>query len=447
MGIEVSFGAWVSQQRKALALTREQLAQYVGYSVSSLRKIESDERRPSQQMAELLAQGLQIVLDERPLFIKVARGVEGVEPPGAVRPVSAAAWARPAPPPPISSLPALFTPLVGREVELAALARLLRNPQCRLLTLIGQVGIGKTRLAIEVASTQGELFPDGVYFVPLVSLPSPEFIVPTIADALGFTLSASIDPKLQLLNHLREKCLLLVLDGLEHLLEGAGLLAELLQQAPALKLLVTSCERLSLQAEWLFVLQGLPVPPFDQVQQAEEYGAVKLFVRSAGQAQVGFKLSAEERPWVVRICQLVEGMPLAIELAAVWVRLLSCREIAQEIERTLDFLSASARDLPERHRSMRAAFDHSWHLLSIEEQQALAKLSIFRGCFQREAAAEVAGVSLPLLTALVDKSLLRCNQCHETGRYSLHELIRQYAADKLHENFEEDAASVATISP
>ena len=406
MDSEISFGAWVTRQRKALDLTREQLARRVGCSVPGLRKIESDERRPSRQMAELLADCLQIPLEQRPTFLRVARGQLRAERLPATGYVPGGGQSRPAP-----GLPRPPTPLIGREPELATLNRLLCDPQCRLLTLAGPGGIGKTRLALELASTQRAQFPDGVFFVPLVSLSLPEFIAPAIRSALGLSSSSPLDPKEQLLNHLRQKSLLLVLDNLEHLLEGVGLLAELLEQAPGVKLLVTSRERLNMQGEWLFDLQGLPVPPLDQVDRAEEYSAVALFVQSARRAQVGFELSAEERPWVARICQLVEGMPLAIELAAAWVRLLSCREIAQEIERNLDFLSTSARDLPERHRSMRAVFDHSWQMLSAEEQRVLRALSVFRGGFLREAAEQVTGASLSLLSALVTRSLV-----HRTPR-------------------------------
>ncbi len=429
MEVRDSFGAWVIQRRKALDLTREQLARRVGCSVPGLRKIECDERRPSQQMAELLADCLQIPPDQRPTFLRVARGQLRAERLPATGYVPGGGQSRPAP-----SLPRSPTPLIGREPELAALSKLLCDPRCRLLTLAGLGGIGKTRLALELASTQRAQFPDGVFFVPLASLSLPEYIAPAIGSALGLSSSSLLDPKEQALNHLRQKSLLLVLDNLEHLLEGVGLLAELLEQAPGVKLLVTSRERLNMQGEWLFDLQGLPVPPPDQVDRAEEYSAVALFVQSAQRAQVGFELSAEERPWAARICQLVEGMPLAIELAAAWARLLSCQEITQEIERNLDFLATSARDLPERHRSMRAVFNHSWKLVSDEERRALSRLSVFRGGFTREAAEQVAGAPLTLLSALISKSFI---QPVADGRFDLHELVRQYAGAHLDTEFED----------
>src|SRR5574341_617944 len=202
MEAQVSFGAWVAQERKALALTREQFARRVGCSVPGLRKIESDERRPSRQMAELLANCLHIPPEQRPTFLQVARGQLRVER------LAAAFQSRPTPFSTASNLPTPLTPLIGREAELAMLAGLLCDPQCRLLTLVGPGGIGKTRLAIEAAAAQRALFSDGVCFVPLAPLTSPEFIVPAVADALGFTFYGPLDPRVQLLNYVGEKCVL-----------------------------------------------------------------------------------------------------------------------------------------------------------------------------------------------------------------------------------------------
>jgi predicted ATPase/transcriptional regulator with XRE-family HTH domain len=428
MDAEVSFGAWVGKRRRLLDLTREQLAQCVGCSLSGLRKIESDERRPSRQIAELLAQCLEIPPAEIPTFVKVARGVERVERLKTAAPLPAPVRSRPTPSPPVVQLPTPLTPMIGRDAELATLARLLRDPQCRLLTLVGPGGIGKTRLALEVACTQSKLFPDGVYFVGLASLTSAQFIVPAMADALGFTFSGPAEPQVQLQHHLRQKCLLLVLDNFEHLLEAGPVLAEIEQQTPGLKLLVTSRERLHLHGEWVFEIEGLPVPPADMTDGVDENSAVARFVQSARRAHRGFVLRGEEQAAVVRICQLVEGMPLGIELAAAWVPVLSCHEIAQEIERGLDFLATSMRDLPQRQRSLRATFEHSWNLLAPNERNVLCRLAVFQGGFAREAAEQVAGATLPVLLALVSKSLIRHK---EGGRYDLHEVIRQYALAHL----------------
>jgi predicted ATPase len=319
---------------------------------------------------------------------------------------------------------------LGRDHELAVIAQLLHDPQCRLLTLVGPGGVGKTCLALEAALPERRAFADGVYFVALAGLNATEFIVPAVADALGFSFSGPAEPKAQLLNYLRPKQVLVVLDNFEHLLGGIEILGEILQQAQSVKLLATSREPLHLLAEWVLEVQGLPVP--ERAQEAE-WGAgtaAALFLQRARRARVSFTLTNDERPAVLRICQLVEGLPLGIELAAAWVRTLSCREIAHEIERSLDFLTATMRDVQERHRSITAVFDHSWKLLSGEEQAVLGQLSVFRGGFTREAAQGVAGATLPLLSLLIDKSLVRHSDTHPE-RYELHELIRQYAATRL----------------
>jgi len=436
-----SFGAWLRRRRKALDLTQAALARQVGYSVSAIRKLEADEYRPSREIAEHLADALGIAPEERAAFVHFARvglDAEGtsVRLPAAVpHTLPAAATTRAAVLPPTTrdthptNLPPQPTPFVGREEELALIATHLHNPACRLVTVIGPGGIGKTRLALEAAAARRPDFPGGVYFVPLAAISSGSLLVSTIADALAFPLYGGADPEAQLLSFLRERQLLLVLDNFEHLLEGTRLLAQILDQAPGVKLLVTSRERLNLLEEWLIPLEGLHFPRDDGATDAvAEYSAVQLFVQRAAQVQPGFGLSAAVQPAVLRICRLVEGLPLGIELAAAWARLLPCAEIAAEIAENLDFLAASARNLPARQRSLRAAFEHSWALLADDERQVFARLAVFRGGFRREAAETVTGASLALLSALVDKSLLHA---HQSGRYDVHETLRQYAAEKL----------------
>jgi predicted ATPase/DNA-binding NarL/FixJ family response regulator len=325
-------------------------------------------------------------------------------------------------------LPAQPTPFVGRAAELADIHRLLADPTCRLLTLLGPGGMGKTRLALEAAGCV--TYPDGVYFVPLQAVSAPEYIVMATADAVGIPLFQGGEPWQQVQNALRDKCLLLVMDNFEHLLEGAGLVSELLAAAPDVKILATSREALNLQEEWLYTVAGMAYPgsPAADSGALEDYSAVRLFAQSARRQRPDFSLE-DERDGVLRICGLVEGMPLGLELAAAWVRSLSCCEIADEIERGLDFLETHSRNMPARHRSMRAVLEHSWRLLTPAEQDTFKRLSVFRGGFTREAAQAVSDASLRLLSALVDKSLLRWDAAG--GRYDLHELVRQYGAEQL----------------
>jgi transcriptional regulator with XRE-family HTH domain len=354
------FGEWLKRRRQSLDLTQAELSERAGCSVFALRKIEAGERRPSKQLAELLAEALQVEPAERPAFMRAARGELSSDRLPQPAPPSLAPLPLAPAPPSLCNWPAQPTPLVGREEELAALERLLSDALCRLLTLIGPGGIGKTRLAIEAASRAQARFRHGACFVPLAPVNTASAVVPAIADALGLVLRGQTEPRLQLLEHLAARQMLLVLDNAEHLLECAGLFAEILARAAGVKLLVTSRERLNLQSEWVYVTPGLPTPPPDQLARAMDYDAVKLFVQRARRARADFVLDGEETAAAVRICQLVEGMPLGIELAAAWVTVLSCQEIAQEIGRTLDFLQTSLRDLPSRQRSLRAAFDHSW---------------------------------------------------------------------------------------
>jgi len=406
-----------------------------------LRKIEDGERRPSTQIAELMANCLDIPLKERSTFVRVARGELSVD----RLPPELKLVANPNVFPQKTNLPIFPTPLIGRERELKELSLLLCDPQCRMLTLVGPGGIGKTRLAIEVASSMQDVFDHGMYFVPLASVGSINAVISTMANAIHFAFYGPSDPKMQLLNYLKEKQMLLVVDNVEHLLVGepdqetvAELLVEILHQAAQVKLLITSRESLELQDEWVLDVEGLPVPDSIAEEGSAQNTSVELFLQRARRAHVDYNFTIQDYPSILHICQLVEGMPLGIELAAAWVRTLSCDEIAQQIERGLDFLSVTTRDLPTRHRSMRAVFDHSWKLLPEEEKQVLARMSVFRGGFRREAVEQIAGATLSMLSALVTKSLVRRNG---ENRYDLHELVRQFAAENLSKKNDEKIAT------
>lgn len=342
------------------------------------------------------------------------------------------------------NLPPQATPFVGRQAELAEITHRLRaDPDCRLLTLAGPGGIGKTRLAIQAAQDCLNDFADGVWFVALAPLTSPQQIVAAIAQATGLIFHAPADPRTQLIDYLREKHLLLIIDNSEHLLSGLDVLGDVLAAAPRVKLLVTSRERLHLQWEWLLEIQGLDYPAADDDPAAEYSSAVQLFLQTTRRVAPHFSF-AEERTHVIRICQLVDGMPLGIELAAAWVRVLACQDIAQQIEHNLDLLATAAPDRPARQRSLRAAFEYSWHLLSPEEQFAYKKLAVFHGGFRREAAEKVAGAPLSLLFTLLDKSLLRRSS---SGRFDMHTVLRQYVAEKLAQGADQvDASGVVQVT-
>jgi predicted ATPase/DNA-binding SARP family transcriptional activator len=325
------------------------------------------------------------------------------------------------------------SPFLGRTKELSEIARMLRESACRLLNLIGPGGIGKTRLALQVAAENVSVFPNGVWYVPLVAVNSPDLVATAIVEALGVSLDGKTDIRSQLFNHLRNRKALLILDNFEHLIEGAEIIAEMLKMSAGVKVMVTSCERLDLQLEWLYQVRGLEYPD-NETEAIEDYSAVQLFLQSARRVNASFSLTETDRPHVVRICHALDGMPLGIELAAAWTQMLSCQEIDAEIERDLDFLSVSARDVPERHRSLRAVFEHSWKLLSEDERDVIRKLSVFHGGFQREAAEQVAGASLNTLSSLTNKSFLHRSL---SGRYEILEILRKYVGDKLEENCQE----------
>lgn len=437
--METSFGTWIRRRRKALDLTQEELGQRVGCSTSAIFKIESDERRPSRQLAELLANCLEIPEDQRALFLKVARQEKATDslatvppPAAAIEPAAQAAAPLPAARTNSASrLPVFPTQFIGREFEISIVANQLRDPACRLLTLTGPGGAGKTRLALEVAGKLSADFPDGVFFLPMAPVNQPESVIPALASGLDIVFSGPADPLVQLINALRGKTTLLVIDNMEHLIAASTMLAEILQQAPGVKMLLTSREQMHLQWEWIFDVQGLPVPEEATAGALETNSAAILFLQRARQTGQSYTLNTDEAQALVQICKFVDGLPLAIELAASWVRIMSFREIAQELERNIGLLETNLRDVPARHRSMRVVFDHSWALLTDEERMVLLRLSVFAGGFSRKAAENVAGGSLLLLSSLVSKSLLRYSK--KADRYDFHELVRQYVLARLNE--------------
>lgn len=332
------------------------------------------------------------------------------------------------------NLPTSLTPFVGRGKLLEEIETRLVDPDCRLLTLVGPGGSGKTRLVLETArqimeGTDQTRFPDGFFFTPLAAIGTADGLVPAIAQAIGFSFYGEGEPQAQLLGYLKRKKLLLILDNYEHLVEDVGIVVEILHAAPGVNVLVTSRVKLNLPAEQLMPIPGMAYPSSTSEQISQpQHSAVKLFIQCAQRVKPDFALDEENTADMIRICQLVQGMPLGIQLATAWIHVLTPAEIADEIERSLDFLDVDWQEVPARQRSMRAVFDHSWHLLNAREREILCGLSVFRGGCTREAAHAVTGASLRDLLGLINKSLLYRTP---DERYEMHELMRQYAAERL----------------
>ena len=350
------------------------------------------------------------------------------------------------------NLPRETNVFVGRQRELTTLMQLLTDPAIPLLTIVGPGGIGKTRLVQEIGrrlvtpevEEEGETvvagkrpFPDGVFFVSLASLSDPANMTTVLADAFHYRFHGESDLQRQILTLLSNKRLLLILDNFEHLLlhdgqetaKGQAFVAEILREAPHVKLCITSRQRLNLRSETTFTVSGLDFPR--NLPTAEQTSAVQLFLQSAKQAKYDFELQAEDLPHVAQICNLVQGVPLGIVLAAAWVDMVPLAAIAQEIQRDAGFLESELDDLPTRQRSIRATFAYSWQLLQAEERTVFSRLAVFRGGFTRQAAKTVAQTSLQLLSRLVNRSLLHYDAAQD--RYTVHALLGQFAKEKLEE--------------
>jgi predicted ATPase/DNA-binding SARP family transcriptional activator len=337
----------------------------------------------------------------------------------------------------VVKLPILSDPFVGRKIELAEIGASLMHPHCRLLTLLGLGGAGKTRLAIEAAS-QNQFFKNGIYFVACLPINSGSLIVPAMASALKLSLEGKQSPDNQLIEHLADQEILFVLDNLEHLVNEIGILSEILTNTSMVKMLTTSRERLNLQQEWIIDVRGMGIPPNPDYEDADQYPAVQLFSQVAQRILNKFSLS-ENLKYVIEICRFVEGLPLGIELAAGWIHLLSCQQILQELNQSdREILTTPTRNVPDRHRNITHLFDSSWKLLSLPEQSSLMKLSIFTSNFSTDAALTVANASLAMLSSLNQKSLIYRDN---SGRYGLHRLLQRYVSEKLVESGEEEDTS------
>ncbi len=324
------------------------------------------------------------------------------------------------------NLPASLAPLIGRRRELDDLWGMLRDPKHRLICVLGQGGCGKTRLTLEASHRQRYYFRDGVYFVQLSALGAGSSLLAAIAEGIGFTFREFGNPKRQLLDYLRHKKVLLIMDSFETVMESARLVAEILSDSETSKVLVTSRERLNISEEYLYPLDGMRVPPVDvETGQILDYSSVELFLEAARRVKPGYTPDSLEN--IANICRLVEGIPLSLLLASTWVTEFSTQDIAEQISCSLDFLTVEWADLPERQRSLRATFDYSWKSLSPREQELLMNLAVFRNPFSSRDAYQVIGAGVKQLHALVGKSLLGSTA---DGHYQMHDLVRQYSAEK-----------------
>jgi predicted ATPase len=462
-------------------LTQVELAQRIGCAVVTIRKIEADERRPSQQIAERLARHLAIPTEEQDAFLKAALATLSPDqlcPPTQM--ADQAPWQRPRHPP--HNLPWQLTPFMGREAEIAQVCRLLQRDELQLLTLTGPGGVGKTRLALRVAAELLDELPDGVWFVELAPTRDVEHVLPAIAQVLGVTNVGEQPLVRRLISFLRDRRLLLVLDNFEHLVAAAPQIAELLGGAAGVKALVTSRETLHLYGEHEYVVQPLTLPdlqhlpPLDQLTQ---YVAVRLFVERVQAVKADFVVTNANATVAVEICCRLDGLPLAIELAAARVRIFPPHELLARLSSRLRLLVGGPRNLPLRQQTLRATLAWSYDLLSAKEQVLFARLSVFAGGFTLAAAEAVCGDQFHderareslgpsnrnqlaelegwwehaprlgdilmsdevagLLEGLISKSLVRQSIVDSRARFTLLETIREYALERLHASGEEDA--------
>lgn len=360
-------------------------------------------------------------------------------------------WEEPAAPPlPAVSgpwhhhFPPQLTPFIGRAEELAAIQERLQDSAGRLLSLLGPGGIGKTRLVSEVVQrleSGREQFPAGCYFIPLLNVTTPNQLITAIGQQLGFTFRGGAEPAQQLLDHLANQALLLVLDNYEQLLPHTQFIEQILAHAPKVTLLVTGRVPLNLRAEWRFPLAGLTLPePNLPASQVANWPAVQLFESAARRIDPYFQINETNATTITTLCRHLAGMPLALEIAASWLKIYTLASLANRIETGISFLTATARDIPERHRSLRVIFEQSWQLLAPPARLAFARLTCFQGHFSLEAALTVADLDLETLSTLLEHTLI---QRLENERYSLHPLLQQFARDHLDKEdvvFEQHAA-------
>ena len=437
-----SFGTWLKHRRRELDLTQAELARRAGCSKAAIRKIEADERKPSQQLAGLLAKELHISEDEKKGFIQYARHIlpeagssssfiAKSEMPVGLHPEASS-----------NNLPAFLTHLIDRAQDIAAVHELITGDEARWVTLIGPPGIGKTRLSIHCGEQALSHFRDGVWFVDLSAILDADFVLPTIGRTLSH-LDLPQSPSLeQLTIGLKGKELLLILDNFEQVEAAAGDIAALLKGCPKIKALISSRVPLNIYGEYKYYVPTLSIPPKSAARKPDslmQYEAVQLLVARARQFQTGFKISEDNAQAIVEICTRMDGIPLALELAAASLRHMSLTELAQilrpETETNwLKQIGHPARDLPPRQQTLENVIAWSYTLLSPERQAFFHRLGIFTGWFESEAAAIICGENemdvnraRAELEYLTEHSLLQQSQFDGSSYWHMLEIIHEFA--------------------
>lgn len=435
---QITFGHWLRLKRKAHDLTREGLANRVGCSAETIRKLETEERRPSAQIADLLANEFHVPAEERGAFLRFARGNPQFQPGEAPEEVPWQAGEKPA----RSNLPAPATGLIGREKELTDLRAYLQDANIRLITLIGPPGIGKTRLAMELARGAVADFPDGVFFAALAPIDDPLLVAPILLQALGWVESKDLPARQQLVAGIGEKRLLLVLDNCEHLIDAvASICADLVSGCSQVKILATSREALRIPGEWLYPVPPLALPREDATAEgliSAQYSALTLFTERARAVRPDFRLETGNAQAVASICRQLDGLPLAIELIAARMRLMSPQALLERLNDSFILFSDGMRGIPARQKTLNNAIGWSYHALPLEEQEIFAGLAVFSGGFSLDTAEAVFSQSfagktvIDLVTSLVDKSLVkRVVSSEGEVRFAMLVTIQKFALARL----------------
>jgi predicted ATPase/DNA-binding XRE family transcriptional regulator len=427
-----TFGNWVKQRRKALGLSQSELAERIACSPETIKKIESHRRRPSRQIADLLMRELQIEASERDRFMVLARGIESAQndSPEPVFPVISLAQ------------PSPMTPLIDRSDEATAISDLVRRPEVCLVTLTGSGGVGKTRLALQTNQLLHDDFAHGIYLISLADVTQAHMLLTIIAQAFNIHAPNEQMTRQRLIDFLQGKQMLLTLDNFEQVLPAAGEVATLLEALPETKIMVTSRARLNLSGEYEYVVPPMRLPDLSHLPAASELAAispaVNLFVQRVDAIRPGFQLTEQNARPVAEICALLDGIPLAIELAAARCKLLDPPELLERLRHSpvLNLLTQGAQNLPPRQQTIRQTIDWSYNLLGATEQRLFERMGVFVGGATLETIETVCGESdtqiLDTLTTLMNWNLIwREEHPHLPPRFQMLATLREYAIERL----------------